>query len=412
MKKILSVTAVVSLLTTMASGGALASGYRIPEQSLNSTAKSGANIASASSADAAYFNPAAVVWLKEGWLAEINGTYLHLTAMDYTDRRSPLYNAESKDENYFIPTIFLVSPEWKDFRFGFSVTVPYGLGKRWYDPLPKTFAEKFDLRVFDINPTVTYAINDKFAISGGIRALYAKATVMSNGMLSPEMGVSGSRYMHGDTTEWGYNLAIDYKPAKDWNLAATYRSHVDLDYKGDVILKSNMGGGIDTSGNVTVVAPAVLALSAAYTWDKLTVELTIDRTFWSEYEHLDFDYDQPVMNPVLAAAFERPVKKDWDDSSAIRLGFDYALTNTFNIMAGFAYDENPVPEETVNFELPDSDAWLFSLGMRYAVNDNLDIGVAALVDVKEDRKVKNQHIDGEFTDCAAVLLTFGVQYRF
>jgi len=413
-KKTLSCVVLASLFTA---GTAFASGFRIPEQSLNSTSKAGANIASASSADAAYFNPAAVSWLKDDWAVEIGATYLHLTEVDYDDNRTPLYNGRSEKENYFLPTLFIVSPEWQNLRFGFSITAPYGLGKRWTGTgleniYPKTFAEKFSLRVFDFNPTITYAITNKVSVAAGVRLLYAEATVMSNGMLVPELGVTGSRYLSGDTTEWGYNLAIDYKPMDNWNWALTYRSHVDLDFEGDAILTSNMGGGINGRGKVTVPAPAVLALSTAYTWDKLTVELTGDITFWSKYENLDFEYDQRIYNPVLAAAFDNPVNKDWDDSWAIRLGFEYAVTKPLTLLAGIAYDKSPAPEYTVGFELPDSDAWLFSLGARYAINDQLDIGLGALVDVKENRDVKNDRLDGEFSNCAAYLVTFGIQYRF
>ncbi|MDR0476611.1 MAG: outer membrane protein transport protein, partial [Desulfobulbaceae bacterium] len=156
-KKMLSCVAIASLL---AGGTAFANGYRIPEQSVDSTAKAGANIASASSADAAYYNPAAVSFLKDGWLVEVDGTYLHLTAEKYQDSRSPLYNGRSKVEDYGLPTLFVVSPEWQNMRFGFSITTPYGLGKRWDQPFPATFANKFELRITDFNPTVTYAVTD------------------------------------------------------------------------------------------------------------------------------------------------------------------------------------------------------------------------------------------------------------
>ena len=55
MKKAISVLALSSIFIA---GSAMASGYRIPEQSVDSTAKAGANVASAQRGDAAYFNPA------------------------------------------------------------------------------------------------------------------------------------------------------------------------------------------------------------------------------------------------------------------------------------------------------------------------------------------------------------------
>ncbi len=40
----------------------------------------------------------------------------------------------------------------------------------------------------------------------------------------------------------------------------------------------------------------------------------------------------------------------------------YVLNDYLTIMGGFAYDETPAPTENIGFELPDSDAWIYSLG--------------------------------------------------
>jgi len=421
MKKTLSCLVVMSLF---AAGSAFASGYRIPEQSVDAVSKAGANIASASSADAAYYNPAGAALLRDGWLTNINFNYIHLTKVKYTDNRSPLYNAESRNENFLLPTIFVLSPKFNpgigNFRAGFSITAPYGLAKRWDDPFPKTFAEKFSVQVFDINPTLSYEIiPDKLAIAGGWRVLYAKATVMSNGTVDRATGITASRYMDGDTTEWGgWNVGLDWKPTKESNLAATYRSHVDLDYDGHAILNTNYPPGnptnhVTTSGNVTVPAPAVLAISGSYTFfDKFTVELTWDRTFWSKFDNLDFQYDKTIYNPVLHQAFNTPVNKDWDDSSAYRLGLKYAVNHQWTLMAGIAYDESPAPDETLGFELPDANAVLVSLGARYAITDNMEVGLGLLYDKKDTRSVRNDTINGTFTNEAALLVSAGFQYRF
>ena len=60
MRSTLTLTGLVLLA---ASGTALASGYRIPEQSVNSTARAGGYVAHTPGADASYFNPANMAWL-------------------------------------------------------------------------------------------------------------------------------------------------------------------------------------------------------------------------------------------------------------------------------------------------------------------------------------------------------------
>jgi len=402
MKKRFSVLAMASILVA---GSAMASGWRIPEQSVDSTAKSGANIASASHADTAYYNPANMGWLSDTWNVEIDATWIHLTEIEYTDNRSSFYDGKSETEDFFLPTGFFVSPNMGGARIGLSITAPGGLAKRWESAYQKALAKEFSLAVIEVNPVVSYTLFDKVSVAAGPRMVYADATVTSD---ASGIGKSLSRDMSGDTVEWGWNVAVAYKPIETLNISATYRSNVDLDFedKADVNL---LGYQTTLDAEVSVPLPAVLAFSVSYDiLENLNVDFTYDRTFWSEYEAIDFDFSPAIPgNP-----FEPAVTKDWEDTNAYRLGITYGVTKTIDIMAGIAYDENPAPDSTVSFELPDSDAWLFSLGMQYKLNENMDIGCAALYDYKEDREVTNSSVDGEFTGAGAILVTVGMNYRF
>ena len=235
MKKKISVLALASMF---AAGSAMASGWRIPEQSVDSTAKAGANIASSTRADTAYFNPANMAWMSDTWHLEVDGTWIHLTSIDYADSRSPLYSGSSETENFYVPTGFVVTPSFGGARIGLAITAPAGLSKQWQDPYPKTFAEEFTLKVIEVNPTVSYSFGDMVSIAAGPRMLYAKATVTSDGMVSEfrllQMFIGTmdlARDMDGDTTEWGWNVALAVKPIEKLNITATYRSKVDLDFK-------------------------------------------------------------------------------------------------------------------------------------------------------------------------------------
>lgn len=386
----------------------MASGWRIPEQSVDSTAKAGANIASAKRADVSYFNPANMGWLEDTWSVEVDATYIYLSPIDYEDGRTPLYNGSSEAEHFFVPTGFVVSPNYSGARFGLAITAPGGLAKRWKDPYQKAVAEEFSLAVIEVNPTVSYTIADKFSVAAGPRMVYADATVTSD---ASGLGMPLSRDMNGDTVEWGWNVAMAYKPIEKLNISATYRSNVDLDFddKADLNLMGNL---MTLDAKVSIPLPAVFAVSVAYdVLDNLNVELTWDRTFWSEYETLDFDFSPAIPgNP-----FEAAQPREWNDTNAFRIGVTYGVTDAIDLMLGFGYDENPAPDENVGFELPDSDAWLYSAGIQYAVNEKLDVGFAILYDYKESRKIENSPTDrvyGEFTNASALLMTCGLNYRF
>jgi long-chain fatty acid transport protein len=308
----------------------------------------------------------------------------------------------------------MVSPSYGGARFGFAITAPAGLAKQWEDPWPKTFAEEFSLEVIEINPTVSYSFGNMVSIAAGPRMLYSKATVTSDGILPiPGMGAFRfSRDMEGDTIEWGWNVAVAVKPIDKLNISATYRSNVDLDFEDTADLRLFSGPVATYDAEVSVPVPAVFALSFAYdVLENLNVELTWDRTFWSEYETLDFNFSP---NVGAANIFETPGEKDWDDTNAFRIGLTWDVNDALTLMGGFAYDENPVPDENIGFELPDSDAWIYSLGAQYKVNEKMDIGIAALYDYKESRTAKsaNGFIDGEFSNASALLVTVGMNYRF
>jgi long-chain fatty acid transport protein len=85
-------------------------------------------------------------------------------------------------------------------------------------------------------------------------------------------------------------------------------------------------------------------------------------------------------------------------------------------MAGVAYDESPVPDSTLGYENPDSNGKIISLGGRYDINKNMSIGLSGLVSFKDNRSVNNTpsggHVNGEFANSRAYLLTTGLEYKY
>ncbi len=400
--------AAVVLTGILAAGPAFASGYRIPEQSINSTALSAAYVANTPAADASYYNPANMSWLENKWQTEASLTWIHLASREYTDNATPSFNSGSRTEDFAMPNLHVVSPEYNNFRFGLSVVYPYGLSKRWDNAFQRATAEEFTLKSYELNPTVSYKVNDKLSIGGGLRAIYAEGVVKSTAAIS--------RDLKGNTAEYGYNLALTSRPVENLSLAATYRSKIDLDIEGDARL--SLGGAQLYNGyaEVSVPAPAVLALAAAYTCNsgRTTAELAYDKTFWNAYDKLDFNYAQDFSTHFAFAVFDNPKAKNWVNSDAFRLGLTHKLNTQWTVMAGFAIDKNPVPDQTLGFELPDSDAKIYSCGLRFQPADNLALGAAYLFDDKESRTVPTNanSINGTFDNAAAHLVTAGLQYRF
>ncbi len=400
--RILKITALMIFLSSVV----LASGWRIPEQSPTSVALSGAYVANSNGAEAAYYNPANMSFNQNIDQAEVSFMYIGLTSIDFKHDTTSAYDGDSKKENFFVPTAFISMADKNNdnIRYGMSIVAPGGLSKRWEDAAQKASAEDFTLKIVEFNPVASYLINSKFSIAAGLRALHSEGVVKSTAAVS--------RDLEGDSIDYGYNLALAYKPTNISNISLTYRSKVNLTVEGSAKLYLGPVKTYDGPATVDVPLPAVLTLAYAHKFDKTTVEFEYDKTYWSAYKELDFNYTPDLTDATLITYFDNPKVKDWKNTNAYRIGVTHKYSDKLTLMAGFAIDKNPAPEERVGYELPDSDAKLYSVGCKYNMDTQSSIAFGYLLDVKESRQVNNTDINGNFTNAKAHLIAFSYKKVF
>jgi long-chain fatty acid transport protein len=408
------------LLTSVLMGGmavtAQASAYKLPEQSMRAVGLSAAYVAgTADSADTSYYNPANMGWLGEDQYVDASVTLIYLPKVNFEGTVHGLpADAQSRSEDFLVPTFHYVGPAFGQWRFGLSFVAPGGLSKRWNEQPQRTYAEEFTLAILELNPTLSYTFNDQWSIGAGVRAVYTDGTVRAYGE-DAHGNFLFAQNLEGDSFDFGYNLAISWRPQPETTMSVTYRSNVDLTVDGDA-----KGGGpavgtayFDTGADVEVPLPATLAVAAAHDFGRVKLEVVYERTFWSEYEELDFNFDNPT---VEASLLGRSKDKEWDDTNTIRVGLTWHVDEKWDMLFGYAWDESPIPEKTIGFELPDADAQIFSVGSVIRVNEHWEAGFALLYDYKKERDVdasKNDNgIDGTFDKGGAYLATVGIGYKF
>ena len=396
--KVLKLTA----LSLIASGAIYASGYKIPETSVNAIALSAANVAHSNGADAAYYNPANMSFMKDENTLEMN---LIVIGLEPTNFKATNLNIDAESETFLIPSTHFVSEKFSNARFGLSVVVPGGLTKRWEVAPAIETAEQFTLEVVEINPSVSYLLNDNFSVAFGARIVHSEGIVKSTS--------TASRDMEGNSIDFGYNLALAYKPSSALEFALTYRSEIDLSEEGNAKLYFGDSNGVlsyNGGSSVSVPLPALLNIALAYTFEsKTTLEFVYEKNFWSAYKTLDFNYVDSI-EPALAP-MDYVIAKDWKDTNAYRLGITQEF-DKLTLMAGVVIDESPVPDESVSFELPDSDGVAVSFGGRYKLNEKMEIGLSTLYLMKDSRTVSNNHIDGTFASSSTYLVSTGLSYKF
>jgi len=400
MKNLLKLTTLSLVATTAIYAG----GYKIPEVSTNGVALSAANVAHTTGADAAYYNPANMIFMPDEQNLEMDLIYIGIDPTNYKGSGTQAgVDIDAESESFLIPSTNYVSAKLGNARVGLSVVVPGGLSKRWNDSPAVDSAEEFTLEVVEFNPTAAFSVTDKLAVAVGFRIIYSSGIVKSSS--------AASRDMTGDSIDYGYNLALAYKPTSNLDFGVTYRSKVDLTEEGNAKLYIGDAKVYDGGSSVSIPLPGALNIAAAYTFSTdTTVEFVFERTYWSAYSSLDFNYASPIRN-ILVPYFDDSVTKGWKDTSAYRIGVTQKL-DKLTLMAGMVKDNSPIPESKISFELPSSDSFSVSFGTRYDVTDKINLGFSALYSMADDLTVKNDNVDGTFTNTNILIISAGLGYKF
>lgn len=395
----------LTTFSLIASSAIYANGYKVPENSVSSVSLLAANIAHSSGADTAYYNPANMAFMKDENNLDVGLTLISVDASNFKGSANGMndLNIDAESELPIIPSIHFVSSKYNNFTFGFSMVVPSGVTKEWEVRPAKDSAEQFTLEVVELNPTVAYKINNKMAIALGLRALKSSGIVKSSS--------TASRDMEGDSFDFGYNLALAYKPTSALEIGVTYRSKVNLEEEGNAKLYIGDAKVYDGGGSVEVPLPAQFNLAVAYTFDSQTsLEVVYEKSFWSAYKTLNFNYISNIP-AILQPSMDNPINKDWKDTTTFRIGVTQEL-NELTLMAGLTIDETPIPDKSLSFELPGTDSTAISFGAKYKVNENLTAGFGMLCSMKESRKITNEHLQGEFASSKTYIFSTGIGYKF
>ena len=399
-----------------------AAGFKIPEQSGDSIALLNSNVATSFGPDAAYNNPANMIFLGDGHYLESSLTHLRMSKTKY--RHSSGAKFTSKRAGALAPTFHYVSPQFSDWRFGLSVVVPAGMSMRWDENLPKATSKKFDLKVIEVNPSVAYALTDNIALGFGLRAVYARGEAVQE----VPGALPASQDIKGDRVNFGYNAAITYKPTSNLSLAATYRSKVNMNLKGDTDISAPahprgafLSGSYSGSAKLSVPLPASLNLALSYKIANTTLLFDFERTYWSAWKELDFNYPGAsaahYRNPFFAA-FDASKKRDWKDSNAYRIGVAHDATDKLRLMGAITFDEAASRADTTGFDLPDTKAVIYAAGFNYKFTDALELGASYFY---QDRKGRDVHYysnasglypNGKFERGNAQAINLNVKYKF
>jgi long-chain fatty acid transport protein len=111
---------------------------------------------------------------------------------------------------------------------------------------------------------------------------------------------------------------------------------------------------------------------------------------------------------------DRTEVKDYDDTWSFRLGAEYKFSDTWAGRLGYAYDPSPVPDETIDYMLPDSDRHLFSIGMGFRYKKFASDACFLYMNAEErhiDARPENYISEGD-SELSAMLIGLTFSYAF
>src|SRR5207253_6238689 len=168
--------------------------------------------ATADDASIIFYNPAGMSLLPAGMQVSAGLALINLSAK-FSDSGSiastspaprPLGN-DGGDAGGLsaVPNVYFamdVAPNWK---VGVGVSVPFGL-KTEYDPtwVGRFQAIKSDIRTYNINPSVSYKLDDKTSFGFGLN--YQKIDAELSRAVVLGANVEGVAVVKGDDTSWGF----------------------------------------------------------------------------------------------------------------------------------------------------------------------------------------------------------------
>ncbi len=402
MKKIiLSVAAIATSLSMMGEG------YQVNTLSTKQEGMGHVGTGMKLGAESMLFNPAGMAFMDKtiDLSASVAGIISEATAT---------FDGKKYETSSDVSTPFAISGAFRiydNLKAGVTINTPYGSGIDWTDNWPgAVLNQSVKLSVFNIQPTVAYKILPNLSVGAGLMIAWGsidlnkgllqasaindvipgvvKQNIIKHisetngipveaaaGMVTDEMVAqqAAGMYLDENVTPASVNLkgtaevAVGFNVGAMWDindkitLGVSYRSKMDMKVKaGDAKLTYNIPNAqvegivkeklnVLDNTNFAAQLPAVSVLSFGISYkpiEKLTLAFDAQMSGWSDYEELNIDF------VGLDAPFDQKLTKNYSDSWAFRLGAQYALTDRFDVRAGFIVDTTPVDENYFNPETP------------------------------------------------------------
>lgn len=371
----------ISLLVSLTlTTSVFAAGFALTEPSARANGLGGATVAQGGDPSVLFSNPAAMTRLP-GIQTQIGAVVLQ-PKLDITTygvapfppipgTNSTTPNKTSMENNTFIaPSAYVTSQLSDKLWAGVGAFTRFGLGTEFAQTWQGRYNAYYsEVKTFEVNPNIAYKFTDKLSLSAGVSAMYMDIKLQKK---IPGVLFGGPPTQDIDQTftanSWGYgfNLGAHYQ-ALDWvSIGFAYRSQVTQHLEGNANFNGTLPAQTtlfpsSVNGRGTINLPEEYFLGIAFKpIERLTWEIGGVLYGWSSFDKLQVEFDQPVNNSLTSVS-----QKRWNDSWRFQTGVEYKATDWMDLRLSYVYDQSPIPDQTIDFILPDSDRNVFGIGVGF-----------------------------------------------
>lgn len=334
-------------------GKAFADGFAIYEWSAGGVAMGEAYMFAEDDPSLLAYNPAGITRLKGRWFG---GGISHINPRGRADFHGGFADGQTWSNSEapgYVPNLYYVKQQNDRLWWGIGVYTRFGNSTEYDSNWPGKYNSYLaKITGLTVQPTVAYKVTDKLSLSAGLDINYIRLEMRKK---LPYTGIDDYR-LDGNNTALGWNVGLNYDFTERTSFAAIYRSSVkqDMDADLDLVLYGNKCA-TKAHGSVTLPDSFTMGLGHKFN-DKTRAEIGATYTKWSTYDKLEMTYDDYL--PKTSDP------KDWKDVWRYQIGIERKINETWSIMGGYAYDNNPMPDENMDFAVPTGDRQTLSIGLK------------------------------------------------
>lgn len=392
MNKTMIARSIALMAALAAAQGAWASGFQLLEQNASGLGDAFAGSAAvAEDASTIYYNPAGMTQLKDHEFS-LGGNII-TPSYKFTDNGSQIVtplgnnlggsNGGDAGGSALVPNAYFSWRLAKDWHGGLGISAPFGLKTEYDDDWVGRFqSTKFDIKTYNINPSLAWRINEKVSVGAGLNwqrmtAVYERYAATGSNLLPSAFWPflqSTKLKLDVDNDAWGWNLGGLFTLSPTTKVGVSYRSAIKHKLDG-TLTSTNQTFAPDSNANVTMKLPDTAIVSVVQQLDPTWTMLgDISWTGWSKIQDVNIYTTSSTPAQTLDVKF----RNTW----RVALGAHQKLNDTWKMKYGVAWDQSPVKgADTRLVSLPDNNRLWLTLGTQYKLNENarIDVGGAYLI---------------------------------